>query len=102
MFESMTDRIAGTVLMGLDVAVEFATLGEYRLVEADISPPPDSFQAAPLVCRPPRPAALATHNKLLPPASAAPPASTPSQPTTSCCRPHPRRLHAPRRSPRLA
>jgi predicted TIM-barrel fold metal-dependent hydrolase len=71
MFESMTDRIAGTVLMGLDVAVEFATLGEYRLVEADGSPTPDDFQAAPLVRRPTQVAAVARDSKLLPPASTA-------------------------------
>lgn len=71
MFESMTDRIAGTVLMGLDVAVEFATLGEFRLVEADASPAPDSFQAAALVRRPARLDAVATKPNLLPPASTA-------------------------------
>src|SRR4051794_8698030 len=70
MFESMTDRIAGTVLMGLDVAVEFATLGEYRLVEADASPAPD-FQAAPLVRRPTRGALIQPNAVLLPPASTA-------------------------------
>ena len=70
MFETMTDRIAGTVLMGLDVAVEFATLGEYRLVEAD-APAPDDFQAAPLVRRPANLSAVATDQKLLPPASTA-------------------------------
>src|SRR3954467_11551915 len=73
MFETMTDRIAGTVLMGLDVAVEFATLGEFRLVEAERSPTPDLFQAAPLV-RPP----------------ASPPPITPVPP-----RDHPRRPAAP-------
>src|SRR6478609_4444209 len=71
MFESMTDRIAGTVLMGLDVAVEFATLGEFRLVEADASPAPDYFQAAPLVRRPARLAAVDPNRQLLPPASTA-------------------------------
>src|SRR3954451_8313759 len=71
MFESMTDRIAGTLLMGLDVAVEFATLGEFRLVEADASPAPDLFQAAPLVRRPARRATLAPDRQLLPPASTA-------------------------------
>ena len=71
MFESMTDRIAGTVLMGLDVAVEFATLGEFRLVEADASPAPDYFQAAPLVRRPARLAAVDPDRRLLPPASTA-------------------------------
>ena len=71
MFESMTDRIAGTLLMGLDVAVEFATLGEFRLVEADISPAPDYFQAAPLVRRPARLATVDPDRRLLPPASTA-------------------------------
>ena len=71
MFESMTDRIAGTVLMGLDVAVEFATLGEFRLVEADISPAPDAFRAAPLVRRPERMTAITADASLLPPASTA-------------------------------
>jgi hypothetical protein len=71
MFESMTDRIAGTLLMGLDVAVEFATLGEFRLVEADASPAPDHFQAAPLVRRPAHLAAVEPDGRLLPPASTA-------------------------------
>ena len=38
MFENLQDRIAGTVLLGLDVAVEFATLGEYRVVDPDLAP----------------------------------------------------------------
>jgi hypothetical protein len=71
MFESMTDRIAGTLLMGLDVAVEFATLGEFRLVEADASPAPDHFQAAPLVRRPAQLASIERDHRLLPPASTA-------------------------------
>jgi hypothetical protein len=71
MFESMTDRIAGTLLMGLDVAVEFATLGEFRLVEADASPVPDLFQAAPLVRRPARLGTPELDRRLLPPASTA-------------------------------
>jgi hypothetical protein len=71
MFESMTDRIAGTLLMGLDVAVEFATLGEFRLVEADASPAPDDFRAAPLVRRPAHLTALTPDRQLLPPASTA-------------------------------
>ena len=70
MFETMTDRIAGTVLMGLDVAVEFATLGEYRLVEAD-APRSDDFQPAPLVRRPANLSAATRDQKLLPPASTA-------------------------------
>src|SRR6476469_2263348 len=71
MFEDMTDRIAGTLLIGLDVAVEFATLGEFRIVEADGSPAPDSFQAAPLVRRPARLATVDTDLQLLPRASTA-------------------------------
>jgi hypothetical protein len=71
MFEEMTDRIAGTLLMGLDVAVEFATLGEFRLVEADASPAPYDFQAAPLVRRPARMTAVEPDRRLLPPASTA-------------------------------
>jgi hypothetical protein len=71
MFESMTDRIAGTLLMGLDVAVEFATLGEFRLVEADGSPAPDNFQAAPLVRRPVGLASVDPDQRLLPAASTA-------------------------------
>lgn len=70
MFESMTDRIAGTLLMGLDVAVEFATLGEFRLVEADASPASDDFQALPLVRRPVL-SAVTPDRQLLPPASTA-------------------------------
>src|SRR4051794_20414589 len=71
MFETMTDRIAGPVLMGLDVAVEFATLGEFRLVEAERSRTPDLFQAAPLVRRPAYLAAITPDRRLLPPASTA-------------------------------
>ena len=71
MFESMTDRIAGGVLMGLDVAVEFATLGEFRLVEADASPAPYDFKATPLVRRPARLASVEMNPALLPPASTA-------------------------------
>src|SRR5690349_24480899 len=71
MFETMTDRITGTVLMGLDVAVEFATLGEFRLVEADAGPTPDLFQAAPFVRRPAQLAAITPDPRLLPPASTA-------------------------------
>jgi hypothetical protein len=57
--------------MGLDVAVEFATLGEFRLVEADVSPAPDAFRAAPLVRRPARLTAIEADVNLLPPASTA-------------------------------
>jgi hypothetical protein len=71
MFEEMTDRIAGTLLMGLDVAVEFATLGEFRIVEADASPAPYDFQPIPLVRRPSQLGALDTDVRLLPAASTA-------------------------------
>jgi hypothetical protein len=71
MFETMTDRITGTVLMGLDVAVEFATLGEFRLVEADGCSVADLFPAAPLVRRPAHLAAITPDRRLLPPASTA-------------------------------
>ena len=57
--------------MGLDVAVEFATLGEFRLVEAGASPAPDDFRAAPLVRRPAHLATLEPDRQLLPPASTA-------------------------------
>jgi hypothetical protein len=38
MFENLSDRIAGGLLVGLDVAVEFATLGEVRLVDPELFP----------------------------------------------------------------
>jgi hypothetical protein len=57
--------------MGLDVAVEFATLGEFRIVEADAFPAPDDFQALPLVRRPAHLATLQPDRALLPPASTA-------------------------------
>ena len=57
--------------MGLDVAVEFATLGEYRLVDADAFPVPYDFQPAPLVRRPARMSAVEPDHNLLPPASTA-------------------------------
>src|SRR5439155_26213656 len=56
---------------GLGVAVEFATLGALRLVEADIPPAPDAFRAAPLVRRPARMTAITADASLLPPASTA-------------------------------
>jgi hypothetical protein len=71
MFEEMTDRIAGTLLMGLDVAVEFATLGEFRIVEAEASPAPYDFQPVPLVRRPAHLAAVEPDVRLLPAASTA-------------------------------
>ncbi|MEA2424674.1 MAG: hypothetical protein QOH13_1084 [Thermoleophilaceae bacterium] len=68
MFESMTDRIAGTFLMGLDVAVEFATLGEFRLVDPELvaAPAPSNADAAPLMRRPDRSATTQTDRSLLP------------------------------------
>jgi hypothetical protein len=73
MFESMTDRIAGTVLMGLDVAVEFATLGEFRLVDPELvsAPAPSNADAAPLMRRPARSATTQTDRSLLPAPSTA-------------------------------
>ncbi|MFL5842177.1 MAG: hypothetical protein ACJ77Z_17150 [Thermoleophilaceae bacterium] len=64
----MTDRIAGTLLMGLDVAVEFATLGEFRLVDAARAPAPTpfNFDLAPLMRRPARAAAPRADRSLLP------------------------------------
>src|SRR3954453_18206745 len=91
MFESMTDRIAGTLLMGLDVAVEFATLGEFRLVEAGASPAPDVFQAAPLGRLPPPPQTVSRPHR----SCAGPHAARQSSPTACCCRRHPRRSRVP-------
>src|SRR4029079_13281346 len=57
MFENLSDRIAGTLLMGLDVAVEFATLGELRLVDPALAPasiPPSTAAVATLPARHPR------------------------------------------------
>lgn len=47
MFDRLSDRIATAVVTGLDVAVEFATLGEYRLAV----PPADETEPI----APPRP-----------------------------------------------
>jgi hypothetical protein len=83
MFESMTDRIAGTLIMGLDVAVEFATLGEFRLVDPALAsaPTPYNADAAPLVRRPPRLASLEPDRSLLPgPSTAIARASVPDEP----------------------
>jgi hypothetical protein len=73
MFESMTDRIAGTLLMGLDVAVEFATLGEFRIVDAELGSAPIPFDsaAAPLMRRPVRSPGTMTDRSLLPAPSTA-------------------------------
>ena len=80
MFEEMTDRIAGTLLTGLDVAVEFATLGEYRLVDpatyvsTEIPAP-----ALPIARRPERRASGTVAPELLPkPATALGRASNPA------------------------
>jgi hypothetical protein len=83
MFESMTDRIAGTLIMGLDVAVEFATLGEFRLVDPALAsaPTPYNADAAPLMRRPPRLASLEADRSLLPaPSTAIARASLPAEP----------------------
>jgi hypothetical protein len=80
MFENLSDRIAGTLLMGLDAAVEFATLGEFRVVDhepalASMSP---STAAAPLARRPDRFRAWDVDRDLLPtPATAIARASRP-------------------------
>jgi hypothetical protein len=73
MFESMTDRIAGTLIMGLDVAVEFATLGEFRIVGSELgsAPTPFDVNAAPLMRRPARGSALEPDPGLLPAPSTA-------------------------------
>ena len=65
MFDRLSDRIATAVVTGLDVAVEFATLGEYRLAlpeapAAPIAPP-----------RPQRGARVFDGSELFEPASAA-------------------------------
>lgn len=52
MFDQLSDRIATAVVTGLDVAVEFATLGEYRLA-AD--PGPQAAAIAPRAGRDRRP-----------------------------------------------
>src|SRR3954453_17761957 len=96
MFELMTDRIAGTVLMGLDVAVEFPPLGEFRLVEADASPAPDDFQPAPLVRRPAHLAQVDPDRRLLPPAPRASPRPAPAPAARGAER---RRPAAPRLKP---
>jgi hypothetical protein len=56
------------MLMGLDVAVEFATLGEFRLVDPALAAatPAEATAAAPLVRRPPRKAAIPTNTTILP------------------------------------
>lgn len=69
MFETLTDRIAGTLLSGLDVAVEFATLGEFRLVDPELALAPLTPAAAPalpLVRRPARSGAPGVDRGLLP------------------------------------
>src|SRR5688572_10727269 len=50
MFDRLSDRISTVVVTGLDVAVEFATLGEYRLAVA----PPEQHAAPTAAPRPQR------------------------------------------------
>jgi hypothetical protein len=73
MFETLSDRIAGTFLMGLDVAVEFATLGEFRLVEAEalLAPTSSSTDAGSPMRRPARLAGMELDRSLLPKPSTA-------------------------------
>jgi hypothetical protein len=83
MFETMTDRLAGTLLMGLDVAVEFATLGEFRIVRSELgsAPTPFDFNAAPPMRRPTRAGPLETDRSLLPgPSTAIARATQPEDP----------------------
>lgn len=82
MFPNLTDNLAGAVLMGLDVAVEFATLGEFRLVDPALAAPaPAEASPAPLMRRPQRTAAIRPEDAILPrPATAAARASTPELP----------------------
>jgi hypothetical protein len=96
MFEQMTDRIAGTLLMGLDVAVEFATLGEFRLVDPALvsAPTPYNFDALPLVRRPVRLASADADRRLLPGPSTAHARATQPQPEA----PVPIRLRMPPRA----
>jgi hypothetical protein len=72
MFPALTDRLAGAVLMGLDVAVEFATLGEFRLVDPDLPASSSAVgSAAPLARRPQRSASQPNRSILPGPATAA-------------------------------
>lgn len=82
MFPNLTDNLAGAVLMGLDVAVEFATLGEFRLVDPALAAPaPAEPGAAPMMRRPKRSAAIRTEDATLPrPATAAARANAPDLP----------------------
>ena len=64
MFDRLSDRISTAVVTGLDVAVEFATLGEYRLA---VAPEEHAAPAAPP--RPARPARVFDGSSLFAPAS---------------------------------
>jgi hypothetical protein len=85
MFEQMTDRIAGTLLMGLDVAVEFATLGEFRIVDPALATAaPYDVEATPSAHRPMRSPDVGADRSHLPrpatalaKATATPPEATP-------------------------
>lgn len=81
MFDTVTDRIAGTLLMGLDVAVEFATLGEFRVVDPDyaLAPTETADIPVPLLRRPGSGAVLELDRNLLPaPATALAQAAVPA------------------------
>src|SRR5688572_27207238 len=113
MFEEMTDRIAGTLLTGLDVAVEFATLGEFRLVGAAAPAPFDhegfaaeaAAPALPLMRRPQRAPKGITPDLLPKPATAIARATatatvpTPAQPPRRSAKPGSVVPSAPRRRP---
>jgi hypothetical protein len=53
MFEALAERLAGTLLMSADAAVEFATLGEFRLIAPEKAPDPAQTSSIP-VTRPAR------------------------------------------------
>jgi hypothetical protein len=92
MFENLSDRLAGTLLMGLDVAVEFATLGEFRLVDPDLvlAPTPLPTYGAPLVRRPAPGAPFDVDFDLLPrPATALARAARPEPVALSAVAPSP-------------
>lgn len=97
MFPNLTDNLAGAVLMGLDVAVEFATLGEFRLVDPALAAPaPAEPAAAPMMRRPERTAAIRPDHATLPrPATAAARASAPDLPLKPRAKPAPPSLAVP-------
>jgi hypothetical protein len=98
MFADLSDRIAGTLLFGLDVAVEFATLGEFRLVDPELALDPivPSNTAAPLMRRPPRAAEASSVDWLLLPGPSTAVARS-TQPS-----PQPERTRLPRAAAPLA